>query len=227
MTTEQVLNAHILNLYRLIGSGLENIPYSRHMSVLFKPGDILKPEPFKAYGGAYLKISQTRPASLLPFRQDNIAVKWTTPLNASNIDGSQSTLTKATEKFDVATGELAHWKLLVMTSGWEMEVGQPNENKLFVDRIDTRRLHFGNTTWNYLQGDYGAIPEIFTLEDRTPIKLVAYSLDIDRANYDVIYGLYGFKYYVEPITFEDYTDETKTHPQTKAVIRLGNPERGV
>ena len=221
----EILSAHVLNIYRLINSGLDKIPYNKQMSVIFAPGDLIRPEPFSSFGG-YLRIKKTVQAQLLPFRTENIAVKWTSKLTKMDISGTQSELPKNTEKFDLNQGELGHWKLLVLTSGNEIEIGQPNENKLFTDKDTVRRLTYANTTYNFKIGNHSQVPEIFTFEDRTPIKYKAFSTDPDRDSYDVIVGAYGFKYTVDLVTFDKYPRETDMHPETKAIVRMGNPERG-
>lgn len=221
----EILSAHVLNLYRLISAGLDKIPYNQQMRVIFSPGDLIRPEPFSAFGG-YLRVKKTVQASMLPFRTENIAIKWSAKLTKMDMSGTQSELPKNTESFNLNQGELGHWKILVLSTGNEIEVGQPNENKLFTDKETVRRLTWANTTYNFKIGNYSQVPELFTFEDRTPIKFKAFSTDPDRDSYDVIIGAYGFKYAVDKVFFDKYPAETDMHPETKAIIRMGNPERG-
>jgi hypothetical protein len=221
----KVLNAHILNLYHELNSGgVDNIPYNRKMSVILKPGDLIRPEPFKAFGG-YFRVLRNRKASLLPLKTENIATRFSTSLQAANIAGTAVPLPKVSTAFNVNQGELAHWKLLCLTGGYDLQVGQPNENKLFADQ-EVRFLNYANTTANYKSGNYSQIPEIFSFEDRTPIKFIASSTDPDRVNFNVIVGAYGFKYFVDVVQIQNYEEPDVIHPETKIIIDMGDPQRG-
>jgi hypothetical protein len=223
--TTKVLNAHILNLYHELNSGgVNSIPYNRPMSVILKPGDLVRPEPFKSFGG-YFRVLRNRRPSLLPLKTENIATRFSSGLAAAGIAGTATPLPKVSTAFDVNQGELAHWKLFCLTGGFDLQVGQPNENKLFADK-EVRYLNYANTTYNFLNGNYSQVPEIFSFEDRTPVKFIASSTDIERTNYNVIIGALGFKYFVDVVQISGYEDPDLIHPETKIIIDMGDPQRG-
>lgn len=214
-------NAHIRNLYRMNATGgVKDLRYYRELGAILAPGDIIRIEPFKSFG--YKQVKQVLQPSLLPGETFNIATKWTSALIKLPTSGAAAPLTLSTTKLDVNNDEIGIWKILCLDSGFEVDVAQPQENKLFADR-ESRRLSYGNTTYHYLRSEWGAVPEVFTISNRTPLKFTAYSTDVDDDQYNVRIRALGMKYTIEDVLIPSYKDSRDLYPGTKMIFNVGDP----
>lgn len=214
-------NAHIRNLYRMINTGsVKDLRYNREIGAILSPGDIIRIEPFKTFG--YKQIRQVLQPSLMPGETFNIATKWTTSLAKLPISGSASPLTLTTDKLDVNNDEIGIWKVVCLDSGYEIDIAQPQENKLFADR-QSRRLSYGNTMYHFLRNEWGAVPEIFTVANKTPLKFSAYSTDMDDDLWNVRIKVFGMKYSIEDVLIPQYKDSRELYPGTKMIFNVGDP----
>lgn len=214
-------NAHIRNLYRMQNSGsLKDIRYNREFGAILSPGDIIRIEPFKTFG--YKQVRQVLQPSLMPGETFNVATKFTTSLAVLPTSGSASPISITTNKLDVNNDEIGIWKILCLDPGFECDIAQPQENKLFADR-ESRRLSYGNTMYHFKRGEWGAVPEIFTVSNKTPIKITAYSTDMDDVSYNVRIRAMGMKYSIEDVLIPQYKDSRELYPGTKMIFNVGDP----
>jgi len=222
------IQAHLRNLYRLNNSGSVNdIRYNR-AGVILNPGDIIRIEPYKQLGD-YV-ISEVLPPQGMPAQSFNIAVRWSSDLTAMPASGSSSALPQSvTTKLDVDSGELGHWKLLVSGTGYKVEVGQPLENKIYKNRLNLRYLSWGNTMYHFMRGEYSLLPDIYTYEDKTPVKFTAYSTDLDSEDqFSVNLTALGTRYIIEKASLDGFKGSSgKLMPGTKLVLNLGNPSKAI
>lgn len=199
------------------------LDYVRHGTPIFRPqlenADVIIIEPFLQYGAFVIAPNYT-PVPL-PRKRFNIATKWTTYVPKVTAT-TQPSIDKVLEDFDVQTEEIAAYKLLVADPGVQVVVNQPEAESLFQAKSVARRLTYSNTTKEAAAGNWSAVPEFYTFENKTRVQLTAYSSNTVEDVYWARIEVYGFKYKVRKVTIEN----PDLDPRVIHVIRVGTKQPG-
>ena len=199
------------------------LDYVRHHTPQFRPqlenADVIVVEPFLQYG-AFVVAPNFSPVPL-PRKRFNIATKWSTAV--PKVTGTtQPSIDEVLEDFDVQTDEIGAYKLLVCDPGIQVIVNQPEAEAMFQAKRVARRLTYSNTKKEAMSGNWSAVPEFYTFENKTRVQFTAYSSNTKEDLYWARVEVYGFKYKVRKVSIEN----PDLDPRVIHVIRVGTKQPG-
>jgi hypothetical protein len=125
----------------------------------------------------------------------NLCKKWTTPLPL--LVGNQNVGRQPVDlstSLNVANGEIAWWKIYAMSSNFQFDIEQPAQTPITTNGIVSTRLSYGNTGARVKAGQWGAVPEVVTFEDKVPITINVTPTNPNEATYNAYIGAEGFRY---------------------------------
>jgi len=140
----------------------------------------------------------------------NLATKWTTPL--PKLIGNQNpgrNPIDASTFLNVALGEIALWKVYACTPGFQFDIEQPANTPVFTNGIQPTRLSYGNTGSRALKDDWGAVPEVATFEDKTPVTINVTPTNMNETIFSAYIMAEGYRYRMIKVTVPNPNDEPR------------------
>lgn len=193
--------------------------YVRHYTniprAILESGDLILVEPRREWGYYIVRLDSM--PELLPSKTQNIADRWDTSIPVLTHTASPSPIEAELDTLNMGRMELAHYRLVVLDPGVQVQILQPAATKRFDDKSGARRLSYGNTAWHYLRGEYGLLPEVWCFQDNTPITASATSTNMDAASYWARILAIGYKYHLQRVR----PPEPENEPRTVLTIRIG------
>lgn len=143
-------------------------------------------------------------------RRLNLATKWTTaiPKLVGNQNPGQNPVDASTF-LNVALGEIALWKVYACTGGFQFNIEQPVNTPIFTNGIQPTNLSFGNTGIRAHRGDWGAVPEVVTFEDKTPVTIRVTPTNMNEAIFSAYVMAEGYRYRMIKVRVPDPNDEPR------------------
>lgn len=173
-------------------SNLTSLLNKYEFTPLLKPGQIVRVEPLSQFG--YYMMPRSAVPEFLPEVQVNLATPFTTAISAAVETGQQTGISAKITALDVATLTIAQYRLYALDPHIQFEVYQPATTARFANKNGPIRFDRGNTMFAIENGAWSLLPEIFTYEDKTPITVKAYNIDMDESKMYAQFGAIGFKY---------------------------------
>lgn len=189
--------------------------YTKDPRAVLESGDLILVEPRREWGFYIVRVDSM--PELLPDKTQNIADRWDTSIPVLTHTAAPSPVEAELDTLNMGRMELAHYRLVVMDPGVQIQISQPTATKRFDDKTGARRLSFGNTAWHYLRGEYSLLPECWVFQDNTPVSASATSTNMDEASYWARILAIGFKYHLQRVRPPDPENE----PRTVITIRIG------
>lgn len=159
---------------------------------LLKPGQIVRVEPLSQFG--YYMMPRSAVPEFLPEVQVNLATPFTTSISAAVETGQQTGISAKVTALDVSTLTVAQYRLYALDPLIQFEIYQPATTARFANKNGPIRFDRGNTLYAIENGAWSLLPEVFVYEDKTPLTVKAYNIDMDEAKMYAQFGAIGFKY---------------------------------
>jgi len=159
---------------------------------LIMPGRWIRVEPVEIWG--WFVMPRTAIPEMLPPKTVNIATKFTTQLSAMLDTGQQTELPSKVTAWDVQGSSLAHYRLYCNDAAVSFKVFQPGARARFDNKAGALTIDKRLTDYALRTGQLNLLPEIFLLEDATPVTIKATSMDMDSATYDARITAIGWRY---------------------------------
>jgi hypothetical protein len=159
---------------------------------LLKPGQIVRVEPLSQFG--YFIMPRSAVPEFLPEVLVNLATPFTTSLSAAVETGQQTGISSKVTALDQTTLTVAQYRLYARDPLIQFEVYQPATTARFANKNGPIRFDRGNTLFAIYNDNWNLLPEIFVYEDKTPITVKAYNIDMDEAKMYARFAAIGFKY---------------------------------
>lgn len=202
-------------------SSLTSILYKREFSPILKPGQNVRIEPVSQFG--YYTLPRNSVPEWLPPLDINLATPFTTALSAMSDTGQTSPIQSKITALDVGTLTLAHYRLYAIDPAVRFELYQPATTARFANKAGAISFHVGTTSTNIETQQWGHLPEIFCYEDKTPITVKAYSMDLDETKYYARFAAFGFKY---PLAMKEMpVDRNTKEPLEPIAVTIRVSER--
>jgi hypothetical protein len=163
-----------------------------HFEPLLKPGQIVRVEPLSQFG--YYIMPRSAVPEFLPEVSVNLATPFTTSISAAVETGQQTGISAKITALDVGTLTLAQYRLYALDPFIQFEVYQPATTARFANKNGPIRFDRGNTLFAVENGQWQLLPEVFTYEDKTPITVKAYNIDLDESKMYAQFAAIGYKY---------------------------------
>lgn len=143
-------------------------------------------------------------------RRLNLATKWTTPL-AKLVGNANpgSTPIDASTFLNVALGEICLWKIYASTGGFQFNIEQPTNTPVFTNGIQPTNLSYGNTGTRVMNGEWGAVPEIATFEDKTPVTIRVTPTNMNEQIFSAYIMAEGYRYRMIKVRVPNPNDEPR------------------
>jgi hypothetical protein len=159
---------------------------------LLKPGQIVRVEPLSQFG--YYIMPRSAVPEFLPETQVNLATPFTTSISAAVETGQQTGISAKVTALDVGTLTLAQYRLYALDPFVQFEVYQPATTARFANKAGPIRFDRGNTLYAVEAHAWSLLPEVFVYEDKTPITVKCYNIDLDEAKMYAQFAAIGYKY---------------------------------
>jgi hypothetical protein len=187
---------------------------------LLKPGQIVRVEPLSQFG--YFIMPRSAVPEFLPEVQVNLATPFTTSLSAAVETGQATAISAKVTALDVGTLTVAQYRLYAIDPFIQFEVYQPATTARFANKNGPIRFDRGNTSTAVITDNWNLLPEIFVYEDKTPITVKAYNIDMDESKMYAQFGAIGFKY---PLAAYNITVSPDGTPEDPIALTIKVAER--
>lgn len=196
MSVPAASNTSALN-YTSVGTRVrKSVEYIRHYHPQYRAtlesGDLILVVPASDFG--YFIVRPDTVPEILPAKTYNLAVPFQTSIAAYTATGGSNQNSFLVTNFDLNRGEIAQYRMTVYDHGVNVTVQQPGGLSRFTDKVGTRRLYSQNTEYYSQSGVWGAITELWTFQDNTPVTLTVSSNQLNEATYWARVKVEGFKY---------------------------------
>ena len=175
-------------------SNLTSLLNKYEFTPLLKPGQIVRVEPLSQFG--YFIMPRSAVPEFLPETQINMATPFTTSLSAAVETGQQTGISAKVTALDVGTLTIAQYSLYALDPFIQFEVYQPATTARFANKQGPIRFDRGNTLYAVQSKQWQLLPEIFVYEDKTPITVKAYNIDLDESK---MYAQFGSNWLQIPL----------------------------
>ena len=201
-------------------SNLTSLLNKYEFTPLLKPGQIVRVEPLSQFG--YFIMPRSAVPEFLPEVQVNLATPFTTSIAAAVETGQQTGISAKVTALDVGTLTLAQYRLYALDPYIQFEVYQPATTARFANKNGPIRFDRGNTMYAIQNQQLQLLPEIFVYEDKTPITIKAYNIDLDETKMFAQFGAIGFKY---PLAAYNITVSPDGQPEDPIALTIKVAER--
>jgi len=173
-------------------SSLTSILNKREFTPALKPGQNVRVEPLSQFG--FFTMPRSAVPEYLPQVEINLATPFTTSLGSAADTGQTSPISTKITALDVDTLHLAQYRLFAIDPGVRFEIYQPATTARFANKAGPISFHQGTTMWNIENQNWGCLPELWLYEDKSPLTVKAYNMDLDSPTFQARFGAIGFKY---------------------------------
>ena len=173
-------------------SSLTSILNKREITPALKPGQNVRVEPLSQFG--FFTMPRSSVPEYLPPVEVNLATPFTTSLGAAADTGQTSPISTKITALDVDTLHLAQYRLYAIDPAVRFEIYQPATTARFANKAGPISFHQGTTMWMIENTNWSCLPEIWLYEDKSPLSVKAYNMDLDGATYQARFAAVGFKY---------------------------------
>lgn len=164
----------------------------KDLTPLLKPGQNVRIEPLSQFG--FYQMPRSAVPELLPPVDVNLATPFTTSLAAMSETGQTSPISTKITALDVGTLTLGHYRLYTKDPAVRFEIYQPATTARFANKSGPISFDAGTSLTAIQNGDWSLLPEVFVYEDKTPLTVKAYSMDLDAPTFQARFTAVGFKY---------------------------------
>jgi hypothetical protein len=195
--------------------------YRQDLTPILKPGNNIRIEPVSQFG--YYTLPRSAVPEFLPEVEVNLATPFVTRLTAMSDTGQTSPISTKITTLDVGTLTLGHYRLYAKDPAVRFEIYQPATTARMANKAGPISFHKGTTDSLIKLGQWQLLPEIFVYEDRTPITIKAYNMDLDEVKDYARFGAVGYKY---PLTVKDMpVDRVTKEPAEPVAVTIRVSER--